>query len=90
MSDMNTLYDGIYVEFDLDMSLPLYEASEEGQDFMDYYIKMDKILEMERSAFEETRNQLQADLKAEEEQEEIDYYVNQYEQNQTDIWDEQS
>ena len=93
MPDMNSVYDGIYLDFDLDMSLPLSEASEAdntGRDFMDYYIQMEQILEMERSTLEENRNQLQADLKAEEEQEEIDYYVRQYEENQMDIWDDQT
>jgi len=79
MSDMNILYNDIYHEFDLDMSLPLSEASDEGQNFMDYYIRMEELLSLERSVILSNRDQLQADLRAQEEEEEIEYYVRQYE-----------
>jgi hypothetical protein len=64
----------------LDISLPLSEVEEE--DFMDYYIRMDKILQLERELIEKIDNQIQADMRAEEEEEELEYYINMFEEDE--------
>ena len=63
----------------LDISLPHSEVEEE--DFMDYYVRMDKILQIERDSIERVDNQIQADMRAEEEEKELEYYINSYEED---------
>jgi len=58
---------------DLDTSVTMSLPDEE--DFMDYYIRMEELLQVERDI-------LQATLKAEEEENEIAYYANMCEENE--------
>ena len=64
----------------LDTSLPLSEVEEE--DFMDYYIRIDKILQIERESIEKVYNQMHADMRVQEEREELDYYINSCEEDE--------
>lgn len=62
MADMDT-------SLDISMSLP------DQEDFMDYYIRMEQLLQVERDI-------LQATLKAQEEEDEIAYYAKMCEVNE--------
>jgi hypothetical protein len=64
----------------LDTSLPLSEVEEE--DFIDYYIRMDKIIQIERESIERVYNQIQVDTRVKEEQEELEYYINSCEEDE--------
>jgi hypothetical protein len=63
----------------LDTSLPLSEIDDE--EFLEYYIWMDTILLHEREALEEAYNTRHADMKAEEDEEELNYYIRMCEDN---------
>lgn len=62
MADMDT-------SLDISMSLP------DEEDFMDYYIRMEQVLQIERDI-------LQATLKAQEEEDIIAYYAKMCEENE--------
>jgi hypothetical protein len=65
------------IDIDLDSSFALSEVEEE--DFMDYYIRMDKILQLQR---EFLRDVEQVQMKMMEEEDELEYYVNMCEEDE--------
>jgi len=58
-----------------DMDTSLTTSLPDEEDFMDYYIRMEELLQIERDI-------LQATLKAEEEEHEIAYYAKMFEENE--------
>jgi hypothetical protein len=61
---------------DLDTSLPISEVLDE--DYIDYYIRMEEILQIERDALNLAEYQDQCALYEAYEAEQIEYYMNSY------------
>ena len=65
------------IDIDIDASFTLTEVDEE--EFMDYYIRIDKILQLEREFhnIEDTvrRDYQQLELKVKEDEKELEYYA---------------